>query len=142
MYKISTESRHGLLPADDVEGTATVNSTSSEVDTQLFLYDRDATSILLFQDNIGDEPSDIATVDLLEGWPVRTPDSEIVWEAEFTGTYYIKVRTTTCDEDLDEHCNDVDVPPEDPRYNTSPDGVGLNTEYTISLEEIKDEIAP
>jgi PKD repeat protein len=90
----------------------------SEVDTQLILYDRDGNSILLFQDNEGDYP----TVDLGDGWPVKA-NSEIVWEAEFSGTYFIKVRSTTCDEDIDPHCL------------ISPDGVGLNTEYTITLEE-------
>ncbi len=90
-----------------------------ETDTQLILYDRDGNSILLFQDNVRDYP----TVDLSLGWPID-PSSEIVWEAEFDGYYFIKVRTTHCDEDLDPHCSG------------SPDGVGLNTEYTVTLDEL------
>lgn len=114
------------------------------MDTQLILYDRDGQSILLFQDNI----NDLETVDLLKGWPYslepcdpdiertcNNPDSEIVWEAEYTGTYYVKVRTATCDEDLDTYCNNINLPVSDFEYNTSPDGVGLNTEYTVTLEE-------
>jgi len=89
----------------------------TEADTQLILYDTDGSSILLFHDNIGDEE----TVDLDSGFP-DNPASEIVWEALETGTYFIKVRVTTCDEDIDEHCD------------ISPDGVGLETGYSISLQ--------
>ena len=92
-----------------------------EVDTQLILYDQDGSSFLLFHDNIGNTGDETRTVDLDEGFP-EDPRSEIVWEAPATGTYFIKVRTTACDEDLDAHCS------------RSPDGVGLDTEYSISLQ--------
>ena len=97
-----------------------------EIDPQLILYDRDANSILLFEDNkrIYPDCTDISTVDLKSGWPTCDANAEIVWEAEFEGNYFIKVRTTSCDEDNDPHCLG------------SPDGVGLYTDYTISFEEL------
>ena len=95
----------------------TTFALDAETDTQLILYDRDGSSILLFHDNIGNG----STSDLGSGFPFPAA-SEIVWEAEVTGTYFIKVRTTTCDEDLDHHCDN------------SPDGVGLDTGYSIILQ--------
>ncbi|NRB38764.1 MAG: hypothetical protein HRU20_09905 [Pseudomonadales bacterium] len=115
-----------LIPADVVPKAA-------EADTQLILYDENAEAILLFHDNIGNRyvfdedeqewTGDAKTVDLDKGTPVNA-NSEIVWQAASTATYFIKVRTTTCDEDLDAHCSQ------------SPDGVGLATEYTISFEDL------
>ena len=99
-----------------------------ETDTQLILYDTDAESILLFHDNVGNG----ATVDLEAGFPLR-PASEIVWEAQVAGTYFIKVRTTACDEDLDPHCETIN-PTLAPETFGSPDGVGLDTEYSITLQ--------
>jgi hypothetical protein len=92
-------------------------SLDTETDTQLILYDTDGSSILLFHDNMENEP----TVDLGAGRPAN-PESEIVWEAQATGTYFIKVRTTACDEDEDLHCS------------LSPGGVGLATGYSITLQ--------
>jgi PKD repeat protein len=92
-----------------------------ETDTQLILYDQDGSSILLFHDNIGNTPDETKTVDLESGFP-PFPRSEIVWEAPATGTYFVKVRTTACDEDKDNFCIG------------SPDGVGLRTEYSITLQ--------
>ena len=89
----------------------------AEADTQLILFDTDGSSILLFHDNFNNG----ATVDLESGTP-QDPASEIVWEAQVTGTYFIKVRTTACDEDRDNHCS------------SSPDGVGLNTGYSVTLQ--------
>lgn len=116
-----------------------------EADTQLILYDRDGESILLFHDNIGNDDDDSAsppsscppaqtndTVDLECGWP-EIPRSEIVWEAQSTGTYFIKVRTTTCDEDKDEYCESTQSF-FSPEGIGSPDGVGLDTEYSITLQ--------
>ena len=99
----------------------TTFSLGAEADTQLILYDTDGNSILLFHDNMGNTEGETHTVDLESGFPLN-PDSEIVWEAQVTGTYFVKVRTTTCDEDLDDHCLG------------SPDGVGQNTEYSIILQ--------
>jgi hypothetical protein len=98
-----------------------------ETDTQLILYDQDGSSILLFHDNIGNIPDETASVDLESGFP-PDPRSEIVWEAPATGTFFIKVRTTACDEDKDNFCDG-----EEPEFPNSPDGVGLRTGYTISL---------
>jgi len=103
----------------------------AEADTQLILYDTDGNSILLFHDNVDHKP-DAAffscpdgdnkfTVDLECGTPINAT-SEIVWETEVTGTYFIKVRTTACDEDKDLHCSG------------SPDGVGLDTGYSVTLQ--------
>jgi len=106
------------LQFDAVQGGVYKISTAGlglETDTQLILYDRDGNSILLFHDNIGNG----ATIDLASG--VGGP-SEIVWESEATGTYFIKVRTTSCDEDADNFCLG------------SPDGPGLFTEYSITLQ--------
>ena len=106
------------LKFEAVEGSVynlTTSNLDMEVDTQLILYDQDAASILLFHDNIGNGE----TVDLNIG---RGGPSEIVWEAMASGVYYVRVRTTTCDEDLDHHCQ------------RSTNGVGLNTGYTISLQ--------
>lgn len=124
------------------------DSLGLETDTQLILYDRDGLSILIFDDNIGgansggdgnrfdfDNPApggtflEDETYDLSIGWPT-IPKSEIVWEAEFSGTYFVKIRTTTCDQNQDYYCDG------DPSQGIedSPDGVGLNTEYTISLQ--------
>jgi len=98
-----------------------------ETDTQLILYDTDASSILLFHDNMGNTEDETRTVDLDLNFP-PFPASEIVWEAQATGTYFIKVRTTACDEDLDNFCDgEVD-------FVDSPDGVGLDTGYSISLQ--------
>jgi len=112
------------LQFDAVQGSVykiTTSSLGAETDTQLILYDRDGSSILLFHDN-GGTPNEITkTLDLLSGFPL-IPASEIVWETQVTGTYFIKVRTTACDEDLDKHCA------------SSPDGVGLATEYNITLQ--------
>jgi len=117
------------LQFDAVQGDVykiTTFSLESETDTQLILYDTDGSSILLFHDNMGNTAFDtlcgtLFTVDLECGTPPR-PESEIVWEAQATGTYFIKVRTTACDEDLDPHCR------------VSPDGVGLATGYSITLQ--------
>ena len=108
------------LQFDAVQGGVyeiTTSNLGSETDTQLILYDTDASSILLFHDNIGDSE----TVDLESDFPLN-PESEIVWEAPASGTYFIKVRTTACDEDEDPYCS------------SSPDGVGANTEYSITLQ--------
>ncbi|MCH8867936.1 MAG: PKD domain-containing protein [Proteobacteria bacterium] len=108
------------LQFDAVQGNVykiTTSSLGAETDTQLILYDTDGSSILLFHDNMGNTD----TLDLKSGFP-PFPESEIVWEAQVTGTYFIKVRTTACDEDSDNHCSN------------SPDGVGLDTEYSITLQ--------
>lgn len=125
------------LTFDAVQGGVykiTTSALGTEADTQLILYDRDAMSILLFDDNLGNDNQDFPkdTVDLQSGFPVN-PQSEIVWEAEFTGTYFIKVRTTVCDEDLDSYC-DGELPGSGSFASESPDGVGLDTEYTITLQ--------
>ncbi|MGI9259535.1 MAG: PKD domain-containing protein [Gammaproteobacteria bacterium] len=148
---------------DAVEGgiyKITTSLLGTEADTQLILYDRDGESILLFHDNVGngDGGEDglstyntpcgvLYTVDFECGWPIA-PDandplvfaldtpSEIVWEAHQTGRYFIKARLTQCDEDKDLHCGgDALIPPPLSLLstNTSPDGVGLNTEYTLTL---------
>jgi hypothetical protein len=101
----------------------TTSGLGLEVDTQLILYDTDAESILLFHDNFGNE----STVDLT-GRGAAMPWSEIVWEAEVTGTYFVKVRTATCDEDLAPHCLPL------PLKLDPPDGVGLFSEYNITLQ--------
>jgi hypothetical protein len=108
----------------------TTSGLGLEVDTQLILYDRDAESILLFHDNFGNE----LTVDLANRG-AAVPSSEIVWEAEVTGTYFIKVRTATCDEDLAPHCL-IDPDFDDPFFGKAnpPDGVGLFSEYSITLQ--------
>ena len=121
------------LKFDAVEGNVYKIFTSGleiETDTQLILYDRDAKSILLFDDNLGNTDTEKHTVDLELDFP-PIPKSEIVWEAEFTGTYFIKVRTTACDEDLDDYC---DGPLDIGTLGESPDGVGLLTGYTITLQ--------
>jgi len=135
------------LQFDAVQGGVYKISTDTlgiEADTQLILYDRDASSILLFHDNIGnDDDDDTAppdcprnqnndTVDLECDWP-EFPRSEIVWEAQETGTYFVKVRTTSCDEDLDSFCETI---PSQfaPEGIGSPDGPGLDTEYSITLQ--------
>jgi PKD repeat protein len=133
----------------------------TEADTQLILYDRDAESILLFHDNAanGDGGSDglstystpcgeLYTVDFECGWPIDitlganvlggvvSARSEIVWEAHQTGRYFVKARITHCDEDKDLHCGrDALTPPPLNLLSTniSPDGAGLNTEYTFTL---------
>lgn len=116
-----------------------------EADTQLILYDQDGSSILLFHDNIGNDDDDQSqppscppnqandTVDLECGWPA-IPRSEIVWEAQETGTYFIKVRTTSCDEDLDDFCESEPSIFSPVGGVGSPDGPGLDTEYTITLQ--------
>jgi PKD repeat protein len=117
------------LQFDAVQGNVYKIATEvigAEADTQLMLYDRDATSILLFNDNVLNAPfitlcGQIYTADLECGWPPN-PRSEIVWEALASGTYFIRVRLANCDEDEDAYCSD------------SPDGAGLDTEYTISLQ--------
>ena len=112
------------LQFDAVQGNVykiTTSSLGAETDTQLILYDTDGSSILLFHDNMGNDADTTHTVDLDEGFPPN-PASEIVWEAEATGTYFIKVRTTACDEDKDLHCS------------SSPDGVGLDTGYSITVQ--------
>lgn len=117
-YKISVE------VADGVNG---------EIDPQLILFDQNARDILLFQDNI----DNFATVDLEAGWCTGdvTPgehfcaNASIVWKATTNGTYYLKVRTAACDEDQDDYCRDIVT-----NENTSPDGVGNNTGYTITLQ--------
>ena len=81
----------------------TTSDLGAAADTQLILYDRDASTILLFHDNICPGACGASTVDLESGWPA-IPESQIVWEAEFSGTYFIKVRVTTCDEDNDLYC--------------------------------------
>ncbi len=120
------------LQFDAVQGNVYKITTSllgAETDTQLILYDTDGSSILLFHDNIGNVT---ATVDLEFGWPAD-PASEIVWEAQVTGTYFIKVRTTTCDEDKDFFCESI-MSANSPEGIGSPDGVGLDTGYSISLQ--------
>ena len=101
-----------------------------EADTQLILYDTDGSSILLFHDNMGNMEDETQTVDLESDFPPN-PASEIVWETQVTGTYFIKVRTTACDEDVNPHCApniDLGLP------LGSPDGVGLETGYSITLQ--------
>ena len=144
------------LQFDAVQGgvykisTHLVGLDATETDTQLILYDRDGSSILLFHDNIGNDDDDDATnpptcppfqenntVDLACGWPIR-PRSEIVWEAQESGTYFVKVRTTSCDEDLDDFC-ETTPPVIGPNADFitpfgSPDGPGLHTEYIITLQ--------
>ncbi|MBT8101655.1 MAG: pre-peptidase C-terminal domain-containing protein [Gammaproteobacteria bacterium] len=106
-----------------------------ETDTQLILYDSDGSSILLFHDNMNTTP----TVDFEENFPPE-PASEIVWEAQATGTYFIKVRTTACDEDEDRHCESLGTEQDPlplslaPEGVGSPDGVGLDTGYSITLQ--------
>ena len=94
-------------------------------------------------DNIGNDDDNLTappncpplqdndTVDLGCDWPV-IPRSEIVWETQVTGTYFIKVRTTTCDEDFDSFCETR--PSRGPEGFGSPDGVGLDTAYSITLQ--------
>lgn len=149
---------------DAVEGNVYKIATSllgTEADTQLILYDRDAESILLFDDNAANGSDDINpdglstyttpcgelyTVDFECGWPIDpalpanalggvvSARSEIVWEAHQTGRYFVKARLTQCDEDKDLHCGrDAISPVGLVVLNTSPDGVGLNTEYTFTL---------
>ena len=136
------------LQFDAIQGNVYKISTEVlglETDTQLILYDRDGSSILLFHDNIGNDdddetspPSDCPprqdndTVDLECGWPA-IPRSEIVWETQATGTYFIKVRTTTCDEDKDKFCETLTFA-FSPEGFGSPDGVGLDTEYSVTLQ--------
>jgi len=122
------------LQFDAVQGNVYKITTfllDAEADTQLILYDTDGNSILLFHDNI-DHKRDAAffscpvgdnefTVDLECGTPINAT-SEIVWETQATGTYFIKVRTTACDEDKDLHCSG------------SPDGVGSDTGYSVTLQ--------
>ncbi len=123
------------LQFDAVEGGVykiTTFDLGLETDTQLILYDKDASSILLFHDNLGNVEAETKTVDLESDFPPR-PESEIVWEAQSAGTYYIRVRTTACDEDLDDHC-ETKNPSMAPEGIGSPDGVGLDTEYSISLQ--------
>ena len=121
------------LQFDAVQGNVykiTTFSLDAETDTQLILYDTDGSSILLFHDNIGNDAELTRTVDLDKDFPPN-PKSEIVWEAQVTGTYFIKVRTTACDEDLDPHCApnlSLNLP------LGSPDGVGLDTGYSITLQ--------
>jgi len=120
------------LQFDAVQGSVykiTTFALGVEADTQLILYDTDGSSILLFHDNMGNNADETRTVDLDEDFP-PFPESEIVWEAQVTGTYFIKVRTTACDEDLNPFC--VPDPPELPLG--SPDGVGLFTGYSITLQ--------
>ena len=117
------------LQFDAVEGNIYKIATEvigAEADTQLMLYDRDASSILLYNDNVLNTPyitpcGLIYTSDFECGWPPN-PRSEIVWEALASGTYFIRVRLANCDEDKDLNCSG------------SPDGAGLDTEYTISLQ--------
>lgn len=114
-----------------------VDGTNGEVDPQVILYDQNARDILLFHDNI----DNFETVDLESGWCTGDPDStpethycanaDIVWQATSSGTYFLKVRTAACDEDKDDYCTDIDPAATTP--NTSPDGVGNNTGYTITL---------
>jgi hypothetical protein len=137
------------LQFDAVQGNVYKISTEvlgTESDTQLILYDSDGSSMLLFHDNIGSDDDDSTsqpgpgcdlaqandTVDLACNWPL-IPRSEIVWETQATGTYFIKVRTTTCDEDKDSFCETLD-PSHGPEGIGSPDGVGLDTEYSITLQ--------
>jgi hypothetical protein len=83
---------------------------------------------------MGNMEDETRTVDLDLNFP-PFPASEIVWEAQATGTYFIKVRTTACDEDLDNFCDgEVYVDPEEVDFGNSPDGVGLDTGYSISLQ--------
>jgi PKD repeat protein len=103
-----------------------------ETDTQLILYDTDGSLILLFHDNMGNTEDVTRTVDLESDFP-PDPASEIVWEAQVTGTYFIKVRTTACDEDKDPFCETKD-PSLAPEGFGSPDGVGLDTGYSITLQ--------
>jgi len=81
---------------------------------------------------LGNTEDETRTVDLESGFPPN-PASEIVWEAQVTGTYFIKVRTTTCDEDKDPFCETKD-PSLSPEGFGSPDGVGLDTGYSITLQ--------
>jgi hypothetical protein len=115
------------LQFDAVQGGVYKITTSAlelETDTQLILYDTDASSILLFHDNMGNTEDETRTVDLEKNFPLD-PTSEIVWEAQASGTYFIKVRTTACDEDLDDHCESFLLPPSlGPEGIGSPDGVG------------------
>jgi hypothetical protein len=135
------------LAFDAVQGNIYKISTETigtEVDTQLILYDTDGTSILLFHDNIGnDSDNNIARptcppsqsndiVDLGCGWP-EIPRSELVWEAQASGMYFIKVRTTHCDEDLDDFCEAIPNTA-GPEGLGSPDGTGLDTEYSVTLQ--------
>jgi len=120
------------LQFDAVQGNVykiTTLSLGTETDTQLILYDTDGSSILLFHDNMGNTEDETHTVDLESGFP-SNPASEIVWETQVTGTYFIKVRTTACDEDLNPYC--APDPPALPLG--SPDGVGLDTGYSIILQ--------
>lgn len=119
------------LQFDATQGSVYKITTSAlgvEADTQLILYDTDGSSILLFHDNMGNTELETRTVDLESGFPPQ-PASEIVWETQVTGTYFIKVRTTACDEDQNPHCR-----PELGLPVGSPDGVGLDTGYSITLQ--------
>lgn len=122
------------------------DGTSGEIDPQVILYDQNARDILLFHDNLGGWP----TVDLASGWCPGDVDpnthfcanASMVWKATGSGTYYLMVRTAACDEDEDDYCTNIDAldpdqNPNDPtstNLNTSPDGVGNNTGYTITLQ--------
>jgi len=129
------------LQFDAVQGDVYKITTSAldlETDTQLILYDTDGSSILLFHDNMGNTDPETRTVDLDENFPPN-PASEIVWEAQATGTYFIKVRTTACDEDKDDHCETLGTEFDGrislaPEGFGSPDGVGLDTGYSITLQ--------
>ncbi len=119
------------LQFDATQGSVYKITTSAlgvEADTQLILYDTDGSSILLFHDNMGNTEPETRTVDLESGFPPQ-PASEIVWETQVTGTYFIKVRTTACDEDQNPHCRPAPGLPVG-----SPDGVGLDTGYSITLQ--------
>ena len=123
------------LQFDAIQGNVYKITTfllDAEADTQLILYDADGSTILLFHDNMGNTEDDTRTVDLDSGFP-RDPASEIVWEAQVTGTYFIKVRTTSCDEDKDKFC-ETEKFDYTPDGLGSPDGVGLFTGYSITLQ--------
>lgn len=111
-----------------VEGTVyeiVTTHEGGEVDTQMMLYDQDGQTVLLFDENG-------ITTDLTQDQGLYTYapplPAGIVWRAPASGTYYVKVRTATCDEDIMPYCEPTPLQPADPA-----DGVGAETAYTIQV---------
>lgn len=103
----------------------TTTHEDPEVDTQMVLYEQDGQTVLLYDDN---GPTTDLTQD--EGLYTEAPPlpAGIVWRALASGTYYVRVRTSTCDEDIMPYCEPTPSQPIDPA-----DGVGADTSYTIQV---------